>query len=258
MDQLYDGGLISWGTFFLVVLGVSGVYAALAVLRRRLERGLYLREADGRVRSFLRLFLLSYSPLGSVAILVAFVAVHPLLFGPGAALVIALAWRSIRDFVAGRVLRFDRAVSLGRKLTFGADTATVADFGLTGLYLEGEGGRARLPYTELLRGGYRVAGDPLRGGYFHVEVLLPDDPAEVDPKRARGADRELQRLRDHLVENPYVRAGFRLDRRGDRDPLTGAPSSLVDVGVGVHRAAHLDHLLAQLREAGYSASAASA
>lgn len=255
MDTYFAGGLISWATFFLVVATVITVYVVLVLLRRRLERGLYLREADGPVRSFLRLFLLAFAPLALVTIVVSFVAVHPLLFAPAILLVIALGWQPIRDFVAGRILRFDRNVNLGRQLSHHRVSATIAGFGLTGLYLEGEGGRARVPYGELLRDGYTVAGDPSRGGYFQIEVTLPEPPPETEQKRVKGADRELQALRDHLVDNPYVRPGFRIRRHGDGDPLTGAPSNLIDVGVGVHRAAHLEHLLNQLRESGYPAIA---
>ena len=252
-ERLITGGVISGATFFLIVGIVAAIYALMVLLRERLERGLYLREADGPVRAFLRLFLLAFAPLAATTILVAFVAVYPLLFGPAALLIIALAWRPIRDFVSGRVLRFDRNVTLGRRLAYRSGIATVARFGVTGLYLEGEGGRARVPYSKLLRAGYTVAGDPMRGGYFSLEVTLPADPGEGDfVKKSRGADRDLQRLRDHLVDNPYVRAGFRLNRSTERDAITGAPSGKVEVGVGVHRAAHLEHLLAQLRESGYS------
>ncbi len=237
---------VTWSTFISVTTAVAVVYVLLVLLRRRLDRGLYLREADGPVRAFLRIFLLLIDPLAVAVLMAVFVAIWPTLHGLILLLILAFGYPWIRDFVAGRVLQFDRGVKVGRQLETQGLHGTVAALGLTALYMQREEGRSRLSYLDVLRSGYTISGDPTRGGYFQLQVVLPEGKDTDDHSHGSTAIKELHNL---LLDNPYVRPSFRLQLHpGD----TG--ERVVDLNVGVLRAEHLQHLVAQLREQGFVAS----
>lgn len=236
-DGFFRATLLDWSTFASVALFVGVMYALLVALRRRLNRGLYLREADTTVRALLRIFLLVIDPIALLVLLAVFVAIWPFVHGLIAALLLAFGWRHVENYVAGRVLRFDRSVQGGRQLSSRSHSGIIGTFGLTALYLQREDGRRRVGYTQLLDEGYSVAGDPARGGYFRLQVLLPD------------AEHTLDGLNHDLLANPYAKTDFALEPH----PTEG-DERLVDVSLGLHRAEHLDYLVDQLRELGYVAT----
>ena len=267
----YGNETVTWLTFLRVAAVLLAGYLLLDLLRRRLERGLYLREADTPVRAGLRIVLLLAGPVIALVLAGVFVAIAPLVHGVIFAVGLLLGYRHLRDAVAGRVMRFDRSLRPGRQLSHGPLRGTIADFGITGLYLQREEGRSRLGYTALLTGGYTVAGDPSRGGFYRVRVALPPAPTAAggggSGTAAAGAPPPLERLRYLLIDNPYVREGFRIEAHpahahaglpddGDDDGDDPPEPLIVDVSVGVHRADHLRHLTGQLTEAGFSAQVA--
>ena len=250
-DTLQTG--VTWIDFVNVATVVVIVYLLTKLLQRRLARGLYLHEADGPVRAFVRIFALCLSPLSFLVLTALFVAVWPVVHGLVVLLVLGFARHDVRDYVAGRVLRFDRAVVEGRQLRSGSLNATISKFGLTALYLQRDDGRTRIGYRHLLRDGYTVAADPSQGGYFQLQVALHAVDSEPDAKKnytvAERRERTARQLHRLLIDNPYVMSGFRIERHpADDEEL------VVDLDVGVHRAEHLRHLVAQLNEAGFGAS----
>lgn len=237
MDVLTRTGLVTWSNFVTVAVVVGIVYAVLVALRRRLNRGLYLREADDTIRALLRIFLLVIDPVALMVLLAVFVAIWPFVHGMVAVLLLAFSWRHVHNYIAGRVLRFDRSVQVGRRLVSRNHSGVIETFGLTALYLHRDDGRRRASYATLLNEGYTVAGDPSRGGFYRLQVLLSDTQSSSE------------QLCYTLLDNPYVAPGFQLEAHAaDED------EQLVEVSVGLHRAEHLTHLLEQLREAGYQAS----
>ena len=81
MDVLTRTGLVTWSNFVTVAVVVGIVYAVLVALRRRLNRGLYLREADDTIRALLRIFLLVIDPVALMVLLAVFVAIWPFVHG---------------------------------------------------------------------------------------------------------------------------------------------------------------------------------
>ena len=264
MQDAWLAPALSWEQFLQIGLGLLTVYVLLWLLQRWLDRGLYLRAVDSLARRVVRLALLAVDPLFLLTLVAAFVAVWPAVHGLIAALVLAFAYRPIREYVAGRIVQFDRATATGHHLIKGRVRGVINGFGLTGLYLQQEEGRARIPYTQLLQEGYTVAVDPELSAYYHLLITLQEesDPAEAEGEpqspeavraRRRAAaddlDAMIRRLRNRLVESPYVRRGFTIV------PHAGGESGRVlDLDVGLHRGDHVRHLIRQLREAGFEAS----
>ena len=254
---------LTWEQFRYVGLCLVVVYVLLVFFQRKLETGLYLREVDTLVRRLVRIAILALDPLFLLTMVGLFVAVWPTVHGLIAVLVLAFAYRPIREYVAGRIVQFDRATAIGHHLIKGQVRGVINGFGLTGLYLQQEEGRARIPYTQLLQEGYTVAVDPEVSAYYHLLITLQEEPdeeeggaeatAETARARRRAAaddlDEMIRRLRNRLVESPYVRRGFTIV------PHAGGESGRVlDLDVGLHRGDHVRHLIRQLREAGFEAS----
>ncbi len=232
--------LITWYNLGTVGIGLALLYGALRLLDSRIERGLYLQQADGLVRTIVRVALLAFEPISLLVMLALFVAIWPLVHGLIVALLVFVLYQYLRDFVAGRVFRFDRAVQLGRRLVGDHGRGTIAGFGTTGLYVQLEEGRSRIPYATLVRGGYTVTTDSERGGYFQLQILIPE--GDTSPQA-------LRTLRNVLVDSPYVRDGFDLESHTeDGDHL------VVDVNLGVYSAEHVQYLTGQLQERGYTAT----
>ena len=259
--------------FYALLLGAS--YAALKFVQSRFHSGaIYLEEADYAVRSFLRVLLLVLDPLIVLTLTALFIAVWPTVHGLVVVMILLFGFDPIRDYVAGHVLRFDHNARVGKHLIHGDARGVLNGFGITGLYLQQEEGRTRISYYRLLRDGYTVAIDPTVPAYYHLLVALPDvlvedigeeadslQPNFSPVRRQRGASKAgddqrpanleemTRRLRNRLVESPYVQRGFSIT------PHAGNTlGDLLDLDVGLHRGDHVRHLILQLREAGFDAS----
>ena len=255
---------ITWETFGSVAMVLLGTFLLIKLLQRKLHDGLYLRGADRIVRKLVRVSILALDPIFLLAAIGLFVAVWPAVHGLIALLVVGFAFRPIREYVSGRVVRFDRATAIGHHLIAERTRGVINGFGLTGLYLQQEEGRTRIPYTTLLREGYTVATDPEVSAYYHLLITLqetedreeregvPADRAEARARRKAASDdldAMIRRLRNRLVESPYVRRGFTIAPHAG-----GEMGETLDLDVGLHRGDHVRHLIRQLREAGFEAS----
>lgn len=256
---------VSWPAFVLSCVLLGLLYLLVRYLSHTLASGLYLREADSVVRAFVRVFALLLDPLILLMLIALFVGTKPLIHGLTVLLVALFGFRQIRDYVSGRVLRFDDGVQVGRHLVFGQYSGVINAFGLTGLYLQRESGRTRLSYHELLKTGYSVAADPRRSAWYHLRIR--EQPVRVrgaEPLKTSGKEQtystevmqnrerlnQLSRqLRYILLENPYAQQGFRIEPLADQ-----SEGPVVELDVGVYRAEHIQHLIWQLEEAGFSAS----
>ena len=267
---------LPWEAFWMYALLLGCAYAALKFAQRRLAAGgIYLEDADHAVRSALRVTLIVLDPLIVLTVIALFVAVWPTVHGIIVGLVLIFGFAAVRDYVAGYVVRFDHNARVGKHLIHSDAHGVVNGFGLTGLYLQQEEGRTRIAYHRLLREGYTVATDPGVPAYYHLLVTVPgvpelpdepesDRPATLPPHgggpqrrgpfrvrddRATALDASTRRLRNRLVESPYVRRGFTIAPHAG-DTL----GNLLDLDVGLHRGDHVRHLIRQLREAGFDAS----
>ena len=255
---------MTWETFRYAVLSLVTIFVVLKVVERKLEDGrLYLRGLDRLTRKLVRVMVLALDPIFILAAVGLFVAVWPPVHGLIALLVVGFAFRPIREYVSGRVVRFDRATTIGHHLIAERTRGVINGFGLTGLYLQQEEGRTRIPYTTLLREGYTVATDPEVSAYFHLRITLQADPEEEEPEPAADKaevrsrrkavsddlDAMMRRLRNRLVESPYVRRGFTIAPHAG-----GEMGQTLDLDVGLHRGDHVRHLIRQLRESGFEAS----
>lgn len=264
MDDAFLSPALTWEGFSYVALALLSVYIVLWSLQYRLERGLYFRGIDSFVRRWVRVLILLLDPVFVLVIAGLFVAVWPAVHGLIVLLVLGFAFRPIREYVSGRVVRFDRATAIGHHLIMGPTRGVINGFGLTGMYLQQESGRTRIPYTTLLREGYTVATDPEVSAYYHLLITLqetdedeeiargPDDKTEARSRHRLGTDdldAMIRRLRNRLVESPYVRRGFTIAPHAG-----GEMGQVLDLDVGLHRGDHVRHLIRQLRESGFEAS----
>ncbi len=256
---------LDWDQFLSTALTLVTIYVLLALFQRRLEAGLYLRDVDSLARTSVRVILLALDPLILLVMLGLFVALRPGVHGIIVLLLLVFAYRPLKEYIAGRIVRFDPGTAIGRHLIQDPHRGVINGFGLTGIYLQQEEGRTRIPYTELLHTGYTVAVDPEVRAYYHLLVTLraapegegaegeDDGASEKTRQRRRPETNDLdlvtRQLRNRLVESPYVRRGFTIA------PHAGGEGGLtLDLDVGLHRGDHVRHLIRQLRESGFEAS----
>ena len=243
---------VSWTHFFYTLLAVAIIYALAKVLQGRLDRGLYLREADGTVRKYIRIFLIMLNPVALLVLAAIFVAIWPLAHGLMLGLLVLFGFRYIRDYLSGKILRFDRGMQQGRTVQTHVGTGTISSFGLTALFIQREDGRSRVGFTDLLQQGYTVTGSSERGGYFRLEVVpnkVPSPGDEEIDKCLLNSDQLSRKLIQALTDNPYVKPDFSVNKK-----LITADDWSLEASVGLHRAEHLDHLVAQLIETGFHTS----
>jgi len=243
---------VTWTHFFYTLLAVAIIYSIARVLQGRLDRGLYLREADGTVRKYIHVCLIMLNPIALLVLAAIFVAIWPLAHGLMMGLLVLFGFRYIRDYVSGKILRFDRSMQQGRTVQTHMGTGSISSFGLTALFLQQEDGRSRVGFTDLLEHGYTVKGNSERGGYFRLEVVpekvFSSEDEEID-KNLVSSDQLSRKLTQALVDNPYVKPDFTLNKQ-----QTSPEDWTIEVSVGLHRAEHLDHLVAQLVESGFQTS----
>ena len=229
MEQEWFTPALHWADFSGYAALLSLLYLALRYFQRRIESGgIYFEEADHAVRSLMRVALLVVDPVIVLTLIALFVAVWPAVHGIIVGLVLLFAFHPVRDYALGYVLRFDHNVRIGKHIIAGDVRGVINGFGLTGLYVQLEEGRTRVSYHDLVKRGYTVAIDPSVSAYYHLLVrhLAGDEPnaqPELTSKESVKPEGKLpqrslpppenvesmsRRLRNRLVESPYVKRGF--------------------------------------------------
>ena len=187
---------ISWINFFLLSAALLGGYLLLrraGSLWPGLEAG---RGFRGRIKQAAHFLLAVYEPAAILIAGGAFVLVSPLLHGALLLLLFLAGFSHVRNYVSGRIVRFNGTVSPGSRLQTREVRGIVSRLGNLGLHLKTGDGLFFIAYSRLLADGFTLIAGEEMGGFF----LLRISAGEADKKALLSP----VQLMDLLASAPYV------------------------------------------------------
>ncbi len=197
MEQLLEYQFTYWHMAKLV-LWFGVIYILLRIIRRFLAidklsktqlTGAFRRSLSQIVERILILF----EPAFIISILTIFVFINPLLHGLGILVVIIAGFPSINNYINGRFLLLNSAMSGATQIETSLGGGSIFRKGRTGVYIQTPDGLQHVPYSMLVKTGYTlISGDKI-GQLVHLEIKAKDESSTP-----------FKKLRGILLSNPYL------------------------------------------------------
>lgn len=186
---------ITWFSFLLWSALIIGGYIVLQSANRLWPSVSLGQNLKGRIKQALHYALIIYEPAGIVFVGSLFVLWNPPVHGSIIGVLLLVGFPHIKNYVSGRIVRFDQAVTSGIQLRTGEVKGIVAGLGNMGLQLKTNEGMFYITYSSLLADGYTLLSGDEVGGFYHLRIIALEKDKE-------GA--ESPSLMDLLAVTPYL------------------------------------------------------
>lgn len=229
--------LFNWTNLLEVTLVLTLWWGVLTFFRNLSKRtSLFGRFRDSAERAAEVAFLL-FEPLAFLVIIGVFIFINPPVHGLMVLTVIFAAFPQMRNYLSGRIVRFDKNIAVGKKINTKNVNGIIAKERRLGLAIKTNKGIRFVNYSVLLKEGYMLLADDSIGGFYRLRIT---------PKPENEIKNHLQYLRDLMVSAPYPdrnrRPDFALPEEG-RDAIV--------MQISVMEKAHLAELRGLIEERGY-------
>ncbi len=232
-----EHNFFSWTNLLEVALFLALWYAILYFFRDLSKRtsvfGTWQKYAE-RIGEVLLLF---YEPFAAIMLVSAFVFINPLLHGSLVLLLAAISFRHLQNYVSGRIIRFDKNINPGKKLSSKDVRGIIFKERRLGLEIKTGKGLQFVGYQKLLKEGYMLLADEEIGGFYRLRIT---------PEPENKVKNHKQFVRDLLISAPYPDRNY----PPEFSQSEGVDSAL-NVQVTVREKNHLEDLLTLIRERGY-------
>ncbi|MEM9918166.1 MAG: mechanosensitive ion channel domain-containing protein [Bacteroidota bacterium] len=237
MEQLLNNIQYSWTYFFLLAGILLISYFGLRFLRKILDNTNVFGRYQRLARNLTYGLMLIYEPAVLLVLGTVFLLVDPVLHGLLLLLVLLSGFSYIKNYVSGRIVQFDYAISVGNRLGTAQLEGIIAEMGRLGLRIRNSEGLHYINYSELLSKGYSLLSADQFGGFYRLRIQSSSSEDKTDPKI---------RLMDLLATTPYLDWNHRPELRG----LPGQEETF-SVKVLVKEESHLSDLIYLIREWGF-------
>lgn len=221
------------------ILILWGVYWLLTVVLKRMRNGVLFGKYQQRIVDFLDTFLLLYEPITVLLITIVFIFINPVMHGIILLLLTVAGFNRIRDYLSGRIILATSLVGEGKQLKSPQASGVISRIGRIGLYLQTGDSLSFVNYSKLLTGGYSLGTGQKVGGYYQLNVELPE------------TDNPLPELARKFVSAPYLDRSFKPELNLDEKS-----GKRIRARIAVREEEHLRELLALMGEWGFPATVA--
>ena len=185
----------TFGNWLATLFILASLYLAMQFLDNRLEKVNFFGKYQNRIHKNLKLTLLIFEPFVVLILLVSLVFINPLVHGLGFLVFLLFCYNHMRNYLNGRIARFDQNIRIGAHLSVGEVSGIISGIGRLDLCLRNAKGLHVVNYSTLLSDGYLVhAGDQV-GGYYRLKIFPKETNNKVAPE---------EKIMDILVSAPYL------------------------------------------------------
>ncbi|MEZ4883462.1 MAG: hypothetical protein R3E32_01905 [Chitinophagales bacterium] len=185
----------SLGSFLTIAIVLFALYFLLQFIHQILERLDVFGSFQKYPKKWIYHLLLVYEPLVVLILVSVFILIYPLFHGLLVGLLLLAGFSHIKNYMSGRIVQFDNAIGVGKKLVTDDLKGIILYLGRLGLKLSTVKGLLFVSYSQLLSKGYLLESGEEIGGLYHLKIS-PKEPAEK-------IDYVLQ-LMDLLATAPYL------------------------------------------------------
>lgn len=185
---------VNWQQLFIIAVVISLGYLLIQWLERRLRRHSF-RRLGQLLRPPVRVLAIFYEPFAGILLLGSFFLINPLLHGLLLLLLLALSYGHLKNYLSGRMIQVGQDWQEGNQLDIGHTNGVITRLGRLGIYLQDSEGQHYIGYSRLLTEGYTLFKDENTGGFFNLEIRLPEE--------GQGGQHRIK-LMDRLVKTPYL------------------------------------------------------
>ena len=228
----YGWSHLLWLTILLVLL-----YLLLLFFRKIMSNLVFIGGWRSTIGIIVDRATTLYEPIALLIIFSLFVAINPLLHGIFTGLFVLLSIAHIRNYVHGKMIKTNRAIELGRKITVADQEGIITKMGRLGIQVRSDEGLHFIPYGNIISSGFILSSGVNIGGYYKLDITLPK---EVEFRQS------VQELTDLLISSPYI--------DGDYKPEISRSISSehkTKVKLLVREEGHVHDLISLLEENGY-------
>lgn len=229
---------ISWLQFFLSAAALLAPYLVLRFSNRLWPGAVAGTGIKGRTKQVLHYLLTLYEPFLILVITGLFVLVNPVLHGAMVLVLFLAGFSHVRNYISGRIVRFDGNIHPGGQLQSRDMQGIVARLGNLGLHLKTVDGLYYISYSKLLTDGYTLLSGEEMGGFFRLQVKPLEEEAAPESTVAP--------LSDLLATTPYLDWNHPPEWIPGREAQAGP-----QVRVLLRDEQHLEELIQLMREWGY-------
>lgn len=188
--------VFSWGDFFTLALTLLLLYFLLNFAQRMLPKIGITERVGLPLQKGIDYLLLLYEPLVLLVLSSAFILLNPLFHGLLLSLLLLAGFNHFKNYISGRIVQFDRSISVGQQLRIKEVQGMIAEKGRLGLRLRSNKGLHFVAYSKLIGDGYLLLSGEEIGGFY----LLGLSPREEEKEKVDHA----KRLADLLATTPYL------------------------------------------------------
>ena len=120
---------ISWTKFFTIAFTVLLIYFLLKLANTLLLKTGIFGKTQSFLKPILYNMLLAYELFALVVLVGAFILIQPLLHGSLVLLLLAGGIYYIKNYIGGRIILFDKAITLGTRLSIQNVPGRIVDLG---------------------------------------------------------------------------------------------------------------------------------
>jgi|AntRauTorckE5430_2_1112549.scaffolds.fasta_scaffold09196_2 hypothetical protein len=195
VERLFAKATFSWSEF----LFLGAILVAAYFLLQLIKRFLRITQLFGNYRRTLKTLidntLLIFEPTVILLLVSAFLMLNPIYNGLLLGLVVLFGFVHIRNYVHGRIIQSNNALTIGREIKIADLEGIVHQIERLGLKIKTAKGVHYMNYAHIVKTGYiLLSGDDISG--FYELLIQPKTPdARVDYE---------EELMDYLSTVPYL------------------------------------------------------
>lgn len=226
----------TWADLVEVVLWITLIWVVLYAVRMLLRHAYLFGKKQAQVARIVEILMLLIEPLTILWLLTTFVLIYPVINGLIVLLLLAGGFPHFKNYLSGRIVRFDERMKLGKKLKINGLSGVIWEKGRLGLRLKTNKGLQFVGYSNLLSDGYMLLADDEIGGFYTMKISTAEDVAE-------GRNHKIF-LKNMMITAPYVDHLYKPEViEMDKD---------YKIQVAIREKTHLKELCSLISENGYN------
>lgn len=226
----------TWGNLLKLVVILATIWLVLYFVRELFRRTIWFGKSQSSLLRVVEVLVLLFEPITVLLVITTFVLINPIPHGLILVLVIAGGFPHFKNYLSGRIVRFDSKVKVDKKLKTKEISGIIYEKERLGLRLKTAKGLQFIGYSQLLNQGYMLLADEEIGGFYKLRI----EPKTEEEKSVN----HLHKLQNLLISAPYLDRNYR--------PEITQDGNLIEAQISVREKTHLTELSALIDERGYS------
>lgn len=228
--------LCTWTDLVKVIIILALAWIMLYFLREIIRKTFWFGKHEAALLRVVEGFILLFEPTTVFAIITTFVFIQPTVHGLILLLLVIGGYKHLRNYLSGRIVRFDERIKLGKKLKIDNITGVISEKKRLGIRLKTGKGLQFVNYSYLLEKGFMLLSDDEIGGFYTFRLRPKDELAQQKVNH-------VKKIQNLLLTAPFLDRNYK--------PEITAEDKDIKAQISVREKTHLKELRKLVEEYGY-------